>query len=670
MKHLFSTLFLLSITFSHSQNHELGKVTLQELQEKVCPSDSSAVAAVLFNVGKTSFEYSGDEGFRIITEVSTKIKIYKKEGYEYANHSENIYDGGKGSEKVNFSKAVTYNLVGDKIEKSKLSSSGEFTEKVNKYINRKKVTMPNVKEGSIIEYKITISSPYISNFPDWEFQKDIPVNYAEYKTYIPEYFIYNTYSKGYFSPEAVKQEKDRKLDYTYVLNQDETMKQGLNTGRVNSTLEFKEAITNYSISNVPALKQESYVNNRDNYRCTIIHELAGTKYPNNGYQSFSTNWEAVVQEVYENEMFGGELKKEGYFEKDLDVLLNGISTNQERIAVVFNYVKTRMNWDETYGIYCDAGVKKAYNDKKGSAAEINLMLTSMLRYVGIDANPILISTRSNGISLFPSRTAFNYVIVGVELQNQVVLLDATNKYSLPDIIPIRNLNWMGRIIRKNGSSAEIDLMPKSNSKDIVNIMATINESGEVTGKLRDQYFDYNAFLFRQANNAISKESYIEKLEKRYQGIEIGEYIVQNSNDLSLPIIENYDFTTANAVEIIGDKMYVSPFLIFALTENPFKQEKREYPVDFVYPDQDKFSVSLTIPEGYVVEAMPQPKALAMPDNLASFKYMISNNGKQIQMLYTHDTNQAIIGAEYYEELKSFYKEIVEKQTEKIVLKKG
>jgi hypothetical protein len=60
----------------------------------------------------------------------------------------------------------------------------------------------------------------------------------------------------------------------------------------------------------------------------------------------------------------------------------------------------------------------------------------------------------------------------------------------------------------------------------------------------------------------------------------------------------------------------------------------------------------------------------MPDNLASFKYLISNNGKQIQLLYTHDTNQAIIGSEYYDELKRFYKEIVAKQTEKIVLKKG
>lgn len=670
MKNFIYVLFLVFTTLTYAQKYELGNVTLEELKEKVCPSDSSAVASYLFNIGKTFFEYSGSEGFRIITEISSKIKIYKKEGYDYANYTERFYTGNKGSEKVLISKAVTYNLVGDKIEKSKLNSEGEFNEKVNKYWSRKKITLPNVKEGSIIEYKIRIESPYISNFPDWDFQKDIPVNHSEYTTKIPEYFFFNTYTKGYYSPEITNTSVQRSVDYYYYLNQDQTMNQGSNTGRVSSTLEFKEAIIKYKMINIPALKQEAFVNNKNNYRASIAHELAGTRYPNDGFKNFSTNWESVVKEVYDNENFGNELNKTGYFENEIDQLLKGITAQNDKIIPILEYVKSRVNWNEYYGIYCDGGVKKAFQDKSGNSAEINLMLTAMLRYAGFEANPILLSTRLNGISLFPTRTAFNMVIAGIELQDNLIMLDATNKYSYPNILPIQDLNWFGRIIRKNGSSAEIDLMPKSNSKDIVNIMATIQENGDVSGKIRDQYFDYNAFVFRQNYNNLSKESYIEKLEKRFQGLEIGEYNVQNRNDLSLPIVENYDFITTNAAEIIGDKMYVSPFLFFAQTDNPFKQEKREYPIDFVYPDQDKYMVSLTIPQGYVVETLPQPKALAMPDNLANFKYNISTTGNQIQLIYTHDTNQAIIGSEYYEELKGFYKEIVDKQTEKIVLKKG
>jgi len=107
-----------------------------------------------------------------------------------------------------------------------------------------------------------------------------------------------------------------------------------------------------------------------------------------------------------------------------------------------------------------------------------------------------------------------------------------------------------------------------------------------------------------------------------------------------------------------------------MKENPFKQENREYPVDFVFPNQDRFNLSLTIPDGYVVETMPQATALAMPDNLGSFRYIISNNRNQIQLIYTEDINYAVVGPEYYQALKDFYKEVINKQTEKIVLKKA
>lgn len=668
MKKIILFAILLGSQFAVSQKRELGEVTIDELKEKVCPIDSSASAAVLFNIGRTYFEYSGDDGFTIVTEIITKIKIYKKEGYEYANHSERFYVGGNGQEKLAYSKAITYNLVNGKIEKTKLNSDGEFTEKSNKFWSRKKITMPNVREGSIIEYKLTITSPYIQNFPDWEFQKEIPVNYTEYKTLIPEYFIYNTHFKGFHVPVVERDSKPRDISYTYT----EKVVPGMGTGmpqRITSNLNFNEAIVKYSLTNVSALKDEKFTNNINNYRTTILHEISGTRYPNSTFENFATDWETVTKKIYNSERFGGELKKTGYFEEDLATLLNGVNSQQERIAVIFNYVKSRMNWNEYYGISCDDGVKKAYQDKKGNVAEINLMLTAMLIHAGIDANPVLVSTRSNGISLYPSQSAFNYVIAAVEMQDQIILLDATNKFSLPNILPIRDLNWFGRIIRKNESSAIINLMPSFNSKDLVNILGTINTDGTIAGKIREQYFDYNGFIFRDNYHGVVKESLIEKLEKRHEGLEVGEYEIQNSDDLSKPIVENYTFTTNNATEIIGDKMYVSPFLFFTMTENPFKQETREYPIDFVYPNQIKYNISLSIPDGYTVETLPQPKAVAMPEEIGNFKYNISNNGQQIQVVYSLDSNEAIVNAEYYETLKSFYKEIIAKQTEKIVLKK-
>jgi hypothetical protein len=96
---------------------------------------------------------------------------------------------------------------------------------------------------------------------------------------------------------------------------------------------------------------------------------------------------------------------------------------------------------------------------------------------------VLVSTRSNGISFFPNRSAFNYVIAAIEVADGLILLDATNQFSSPNILPLRVLNWEGRLIRKDGSSTEVDLNAKKPSADVVNLKYTFASTGTVSGKL-------------------------------------------------------------------------------------------------------------------------------------------------------------------------------------------
>jgi hypothetical protein len=71
------------------------------------------------------------KGLKLLT-VQTRIKIYKKEGYDWANQAVRYYLANNGEEKIYFKDAATYNLVGDKIEKPK-KNDGEFDEQINKY---------------------------------------------------------------------------------------------------------------------------------------------------------------------------------------------------------------------------------------------------------------------------------------------------------------------------------------------------------------------------------------------------------------------------------------------------------------------------------------------------------------------------------------------------------
>lgn len=640
---LISLLFVCTATFS--QKYNLGKVTVDELSEKMHPQDSSASAAILFKTGKVYFELSTEGRFYLVQEVKTKVKIYKKEGYSYATVEVPYYSGGI-SVKLYFDDAATFNLVEGKVERTKLKSDGEFQEKINENYSKKTITLPNVKEGSVVEYKYTMKTPYYTFFPDWYFQYAIPVNAIQYEVLIPQYFNYQRFMKGFEPITASVQETI-----------------------TSSGNNYNESRIIYNGTNIKAIKEESYVTNMNNYTSMIQYELASTNFPSTGVTSYATDWESVAKTIYESDYFGSELRKSSYFETDLNTALTGVVARDERIMTVFNFVKSRMNWNEKYGYYTDLGVKKAYKEKVGNVADINLMLVAMMRYAQIKCNPILISTRSNGISLFPNRGAYNYVIAGVELDNGILLLDATAKSTVPNIIPLRALNWTGRMIRDDKTSVEVDLMPKFNSKEIISVLATIDASGKVSGKARDNYYDYHSYLFRENYLSMSKDSYLESIEKRHTGLQIGDYQVENDKDLSKPIVELFDFTNDNLTERIGDKMYFSPMLYFTQTVNPFKQEKRQYPVDFSFPYQYKYNFTINIPEGYEIEFLPKPIAIMMEQNIGTFKYNIASTGNQIQLAVVSEINYASVPADFYQSLKTFYKEMIDKQNEKIVLKK-
>jgi hypothetical protein len=640
----FLVLLLSSSTF-FSQDFKLNRVTVEELAEKVHPLDSTAAAAYLYKAGQVYFQLS--EGrFYLMSEVTAKIKIYKKEGYDYATVQVPYYTGGQ-TVRIYFEDAATFNLVGNKVERTKLKSDGEFEEKINENYSGKKIVLPNVKEGSIVEYKYTLRTPYITFFPDWYFQHQIPVNNVKFDVLIPEYFKYQVFLKGFED----------------IVRSAETVVPGFNSS-------YNQSRVIYTGTNIKAIKAEPYVNNMDNYTSMMQYELATTNFPGKGYELYSTDWPSVTKTIYESDSFGNELDKKSYFEKDLDVLLNGVNGRDERIMLIFNHVKSRMNWNERFGYFTDLGVKKAYSEKVGNVADINLMLVAMLRYAQINTNPILVSTRGNGISLFPNRGAFNYVIAGVEFDNgQVVLLDATSKNAMPNILPIRVLNWTGQMIRTDKTSQEIDLMPQINSKEAVSVIAKMDATGIVKGSVRDQYFDYKSFVFRENHQSMSKDAYLEKLENKYKGLQIEKYDVANTTDLNKPVSEIFDFTNDNTTERIGDKMYFSPMLFYTSTVNPFKQEVRKFPLDFSFPYQEKYNFTITIPEGYEIESMPQSINIAIEENIGGFKYMLASAGNQIQVSVVMEINYANIAADYYNALKTFFGQVVDKQKEKIVLKK-
>ena len=658
-KAVLGLLILFSFIKINAQNFELGKVSIAELKEKQHPKDTSAVAAVLFKNGKTSFDYSLKNGFVAITEVTMRIKIYKKEGSDWANFTLPYYVGYEhyNDDVVKFSNAATYNFENGSVVKTKLNSEGSFKKNVNEYWNEASITLPNVKEGSVIEFKYVLKTENIVKFPVFNFQDKIPVNYAEYTTNIPGFFTYKPIQVGFIDIKMDSKVVDGSFSF------DDKNSQTVN-------LSFRQLKTKYTADNIPALKEENFVDNIQNYQSSLHHELEKTNFPDEKEKNYSKDWDGVAKTIYADKEFGNELQESSYLLNDVKTILKDIDSKEERLVAVFKFVQSRMNWNNDNGYYTDKGVKQAYLDRTGNVSEINFILISMLKLAGLDASPVLVSTREHGIPVFPNRTVFNYVVASVVIDGKQVLLDATHKYTTQNILPLNVLNWKGRLIKQEGISQEVDLVPAKTSGKYYTLMLKMDNTGKLEGKYRLQMTDYDAYSFREKFAEMNTDTYLEKTENDLGGIKIQDYFIDNKKtDLANPILENFTFTTSNHCDIIGDKIYINPMLFFTQIHNPFVQEKRQMPIYFGYPKQERYNVSFEIPEGYTVESIPQPMRISTDGKELSFLINTVSQGSKIQLLVTKEINVAIVSADFYGAIKEFYQKMIDKQNEKIVLKK-
>jgi len=648
MKKIFIVLITVIVSLPlFAQDYKFGKVSKAELEEQIYDLDSSANATILYKKRKSFFTYD-QSGFNIVTEHQMRIKLYNSEGFDWATKQIYLSKSANNASKetVNGIKANTYNLENGKVEVTKLNKKDIFKEEKSKYTNVRKFTMPNLKEGCVVEWKYTIKSPYTTSMDDMIIQYSIPVKRYEGEVSLLEYFHFNIRTKGY---------------YQYNLKQDV---------KRNSSLETSDKQYIIQENNIPALIEESYVNNINNYRSGLVFEIASIIVPGSVYESYATDWNAVVKTIFDDPSFGDELKKRSFLKEDIAVLNEKYISDKDKMTGALEFVKSKVKWNEYNGIYTDNGVKKAFKEGEGNVADINILLVTVLKELGLNANPVLLSTRANGIPLLPTRKGLNYVVASVKLNDKVFLLDATNKYSTPNVLPMRTYNWEGKIVYDSGNSESINMIPENVASLVNNINIKIDEEGYVEGMNRSTYSNYFALDYRDDYGSMTDDEILEKTEEGKEIIEIENIRINNKKEAYKPLVEMYKFTSEDLVEEIAGKLYINPLLFNTEEENQFKLEKRDYPIDFGTPFKIRDNIVIKIPEGYSVESYPESLAIGLPNNFGVYKFKIIVDNLNINIVSQLEINTAVYPANQYNDLKEFYNLMVKKNKEQIVLTKS
>lgn len=657
-KCFFLAAFVLLSFGAGAQDFRFGKVSIDEVKEEFHPLDKEVDAAVLYRSHNVYYRYDNVGGFTLMTDVHERIKIYTKEGFDWATKEISYYKNSSDKERVSSIKGYTYNVNNGKLTSEKLKKNGIFEEEENDYRLTTKITMPVVQEGSVIEYKYTLSSPFVTSIDETPLQYTIPINRLEVKIVIPEYLNFRKYPNPR-SPLILPITQDTK-PFVHL---------GNTSVRGATKLEFSQNVFEINTNNVPALRREDYVDYLHNYAAFLKWELTSTRFPNSVIKNYSENWESVAKSIFNDGGFQKEVNRDGFFKKEVDELVQGVNSPLERLGLIYDFVRQKVKWNGYYGFTAESGGKAAFNKGEGNVGDINLLLTAMLKYAGLNANPVVVSTRSNGIPIFPTRTGFNYVISMIEFPEGAILLDATDPHAVPGELPTRARNWKGRVIKDDSTSDWVDLNPTVQSAENSVLSYELGSDMVLRGKSVYRPTGLFAKAYREKAEGLSEQILLENLEKGKGNIKISEVQHENIKELGEDLIESYSFELQQGVDVINEKIYIKPFVFTGLSENPFKADERHYPIFFEFPLVSKKTVNILIPEGYEVESLPESVITQINGGEGEFKFLANQNGRYLRFEAEFGLKNIVFLPEQYSALKEFYAQMVEKQTETLVLRK-
>lgn len=622
---------------------DFGEVSPAALLQEAYPENPDADAVILFDICKATLERS-QSGVEMRFRYRRRIKFYGESNLERANVNLPYYaKDAYHTERIAGIRAYVINWEDGQSVRHDISESDIFNEKTSELWQAKKFALPHVKPGSIIEYEYTQTSPYVMTF-DWCFQRDIPVVWSEYQLDMPPFYNYQMELQG-------------RTEFTW---QD---RQVTAKSRTWGGIEFKDARFRFGMKDLPAFGDEPFITTPLDYLITMKFQLAEVSLPGKGSTKYLKDWPGFVKDFLTQTDYGKSLGKK--IGKDRILPFVEDLEGEEKARKVYELVTDYVNWDGTRSRYPSASIKEMLAQREGNTTDINIWLCNMLNLSGIEAYPVLLSTRDHGkINVkYPFIDDFNTTVVYVEFEKKGLLLDASLDMLPFGVIHPNCLNEEGLILNRK-KPEWIKLHPQLAGLTR-NVVALIYEESE------DRYVAHITQHYEGYDAAIERSSFLTD-ENEYKNQLIDEEIlsfeVKQAEDIEKPFVVK--FSCEVSVTKSGDRVFINPFLLEKMEENPFQSPDRSFAIDYTYLKKKAYHFSLGIPAGYEVESSPPSTQSKLEDNAVSLLVTSENiAGISLNINHQFEVKSPLVQPSYYKQLQQLYDERVKVETSQIVLKK-
>ncbi len=652
-------------SFSQKEKDKIkfGEVTAEDFAPAFYPVDSSADAVYLFDVGSSKYTGNNKGYFSVVFERKFRIRLLHKNSFDLTTVKIFMETDKGDPQKLEEFEATTFNVEDGKVAGTKLDRSAIFEDKEDGY-KILKFTFPNVKEGSIIDCNYKIISPYYYYMEPWTFQTGYPKLLSEYTVHIPQMFRFMTLKQGYlpYTRDTVEMYKDK---FFVQNNKRQDVAESTEIFAITATV-YKHT---WAIEDVPAMKQENYITTMSNYRSSLSFQLSEIDWDGDKKEKYLDDWKERAASLMASDRFGLFLNDDLTWLKGNLEMAKATSPNLlENAGNIYKFVQNKFAPTYYGNIYLTQSLRTTDLQHKGSTTDLNMFLIALLRASGLEADPVMLSTRAHGrvYDAYPIMSRFNYVIARVKINGSEYLLDASNK--------ALGFGQLGQKCYNGNARAIIPASPvlvnlsadslKETSRTMINMFS--DGGGKISGSYTLQLGNMESLSMKELMLKESKDDYIDEIKKAYRE----NFTVTNAQLDSIhisgePVTISYELAT----KLEEDIVYFNPMLQHGIKENPFAAATRFFPVEMPYATDDTYIFNMEVPEGYKVDELPKSARINFNDGDGSFDYIIAESGGRIQLNCRLRLNKANFSPEDYESLRGLYSFIVQKEGEQIVFKK-
>jgi hypothetical protein len=629
----FLSFTLLTSHHTHGQDFpEFGEFNSVETAMKECQFDKEADAVILLDYASSYY----DDEYHLITDRRVRIKILNQRGLERANIIIPFYSRND-FEEIRSVQGLTYNTDGSST--TKLDKKSVFTEKEDDKYSNVKFALPNVKVGSIIEYKYRSIMKSYGGLDKWLFQADIPTIRSCFKLVVLPV-----------------------TDFSYVVTKKDIYNVTIIPPNDNGTIYFE-------MNNLPGLSKEPYMGSVRDYLQKVEFELSAFANTHLGVnEDYNSSWKEVCKNLLEEEHFGGAIKKNIPVPADLAAAVMKENSPVEKMSAIYTYVRDNYQWNGYYSLYTAEGLRKLTETKLGTAGEINLLLINFLQSFNLDVRAMLVAEKHYG-KVDPKHIIldrFNKTAAYLSLGGTDYILDATQKYCPATLIPYPLLGTYALVVDKSTTQlSSINPNGQVYKKDIT-VNARLDNGGLLNGTVSirsAQYAKESQLREIRGNN----EGYIASgYATLYEGLGVSGFTYDYKETDSIPLAEQFNFS--RQIDDNGGYLLLNCNLFTELTKNPFTAVVRFSNIIFGYPYNIAVNESIQLPANSKIEQLPKDIVFTTADKSISLTRTIRKTDTTLEVKTSFNQSLTEVEAESYQVLKDFYKSMVDQLNDPVVVK--